>query len=95
MVPVNSGTYSTLLDTSTATSSAMLLPRGNLNSQSRGDQHEIFSARAAGKLDQPGICHEGPTTYYKVEHGEAKSAQHRQGGGKVASGAPGQTPRAL
>ena len=44
-------------------------------------------ARAAWGLPR------GP--YYKVEHGEVRSAQHRQGGGKVASGAPGQTPRAL
>ena len=61
MVPVIPGTYSTLLGTSTETSAAMPVPRGNLKSQSRGVLHEIFSARAAGKLDQPGICHEGPT----------------------------------
>ena len=62
MVPVDSDTCRALSDTSTLTSAAMLLPRGNLKSQSRGDQHEIFSARAAAQLDQLGDCHEGPTT---------------------------------
>jgi hypothetical protein len=62
MVPVIPDTYSALLGTSAATSIAMSLPRANLNSQSRGDQHEIFSAATAAQLEQPGICHEGPTT---------------------------------
>ena len=61
MVPVTWIMHGTLLHTLTETSSAMLLPRSILKSQSRGDQHEVFSAHAAGKLDQPGICHEGPT----------------------------------
>ena len=74
MVPVNSDTYSTLLDTSTETSSAMLLPRGILNSQSRGVLHEIFSAATAAELEVLGDCHEGPTT--RASHGEAKSAEH-------------------
>jgi hypothetical protein len=63
MVPVIPGTYSALLGTSAATSAAMPVPRGNLKSQSRGDQHETFSARAAAQLDQLGDVPRGP--YYK------------------------------
>ena len=74
MVPVIPGTYSAMLGTSAATSSAMRLPRGNLNSQSRGVLHEIISAATAAQLDQLGNCHEGPTT--RASHGEARSAEH-------------------
>ena len=62
MVPVIPDTCRTLSGTITLTSAAMPVPRGNLNSQPRGVLHEIFSARAAGKLEQLGNCHEGPTT---------------------------------
>ena len=62
MVPVIPGTYSALLGTITATSIAMSLPRGILNSQSRGVLHEPCSATTAAQLDQLGDCHEGPTT---------------------------------
>jgi hypothetical protein len=87
MVPVIPGTYSTLLGTSTETSAAMPVPRGILKSQSRADQHEIFSARAAGKLDQPGICHEGPTTrsrtvkpgHQSIDGEWAREDEERQG----------------
>ena len=74
MVPVNCDTYSALLGTSAATSSAMLLPRGNLISHSRGVVHEIFSAATAAQLEQLGMCHEGPAT--RASRGEAKSAEH-------------------
>ena len=60
MVPVNPDTYSAMLGTSAATSAAMLLPRGNLNSHSRAVVHEIFSAATAAQLEQLGNCHEGP-----------------------------------
>ena len=62
MVPVTWINHGTLWHTLMETSAAMSLPRANLNSQSRGDQHEIFSAVTAAQLEQPGICHEGPTT---------------------------------
>ena len=62
MVPVTWIMHGTLWNTLMETSAAMPVPRGNLNSQSRGVLHEIFSARAAAQLEQPGICHEGPTT---------------------------------
>ena len=62
MVPVTWIMHGTLWNTLMETSAAMPVPRGNLKSQSRGDQHEIFSARAAAQLDQLGDCHEGPTT---------------------------------
>ena len=76
MVPVNPDTYSTLLDTSMETSSAMLLPRGNLKSQSRGDLHEPCSARNCNELGMLGDCHEGPTT--RASHGEPRSPKHLQ-----------------
>jgi hypothetical protein len=74
MVPVIPDTYSALLGTSAATSSTMWLPRGNLNSQSRGVLHEIISATTAAQLGMLGMCHEGPTT--RASHGEVRSAEH-------------------
>ena len=87
MVPVNSGTYSALLGTLMETSAAMLLPRGILKSQSRGVLHETFSARAAGKLEQLGMCHEGPTTrastvkpgHHSIDGEWAREEEERQG----------------
>ena len=87
MVPVIPGTYSALLGTSTATSSAMLLPRGILNSQSRGVLHEIISATTAAQLEQLGDCHEGPTTRSNtvksgrrsIDREGAREDQERQG----------------
>ena len=93
MVPVNCCAHAAEPVRTTATSSAMLLPRGILNSHSRAVVHEIFSAATAAQLEQLGNCHEGPATSYKGEHGEARPAQHPQGAGKRGSGAPGQTQR--
>jgi hypothetical protein len=87
MVPVIPDTYSALLGTSAATSITMPVPRGNLNSQSRGVLHETFSARAAGKLEQLGMCHEGPTTrastvkpgHHSIDGEWAREEEERQG----------------
>ena len=75
MVPVIPDTYSALLGTSAATSIVMLLPRGILNSQSRGVLHEIFSATTAAQLDQLGDCHEGPTTRSNTVKSGRRSTQ--------------------
>ena len=74
MVPVISNKCRALSNTSMATSSAMPVPRGNLNSQSGADQHEPCSARNCNELGMLGNCHEGPAT--RASHGEAKSAEH-------------------
>jgi hypothetical protein len=87
MVPVIPDTYSALLGTSAATSITMPVPRGILNSQSRGVLHETFSARAAGKLEQLGMCHEGPTTrastvkpgHHSIDGEWAREEEERQG----------------
>jgi len=74
MVPVNPDTYSAMLGTSAATSIAMRLPRGNLNSQSRGVLHEPCSAENCHELGMLGMCHEGPTA--RASHGEDRSPKH-------------------
>ena len=74
MVPVNPDTCRALSDTSTLTSAAMLLPRGNLNSQSRGVLHEPCSAGNCHELGMLGMCHEGPTA--RASHGEDRSPKH-------------------
>ena len=87
MVPVNPDTYSAMLGTSAATSIAMLLPRGNLNSHSRAVVHEIFSAATAAQLEQLGNCHEGPTTrsstvkpgHHSIDGEWAREEEERQG----------------
>ena len=87
MVPVKCRKHAALSNTSMATSSAMPVPRAILKSQSRGVLHETFSARAAGKLEQLGMCHEGPTTrastvkpgHHSIDGEWAREEEERQG----------------
>jgi hypothetical protein len=74
MVPVICCKHAAACCTSTATSSAMLLPRATLSSQSGADQHEPCSAGNCHELNMLGMCHEGPTT--RASHGEARSPKH-------------------
>ena len=87
MVPVNSGTYSALLGTSTATSIAMPLPRPILNSHSRADSPEPCSVGNCHELEVLGDCHEGPTTrsstvkpgHQSIDGECAREEEERQG----------------
>ena len=58
-----------------------------LNSHSRSDQHEAFSAATTAQLEQLGICHEGPTTrsnpvkqgHQSIDAERAREGEERQG----------------
>ena len=87
MVPVTCASCVLQCASARKAAAAMPVPRAILKSQSRGVLHEIFSARAAGKLDQPGICHEGPTTrsrtvkpgHQSIDGEWAREEEERQG----------------
>jgi hypothetical protein len=87
MVPVTCASCVLQCASARKAAAAMSLPRGNLSSQSRGVLHETFSARAAGKLEQLGMCHEGPTTrastvkpgHHSIDGEWAREEEERQG----------------
>ena len=87
MVPVTCASCVLQCASARKAAAAMSLPRGILNSQSRGVLHEIFSATTAAQLDQLGDCHEGPTTRpntvksgrRSIDREGAREDQERQG----------------
>ena len=74
MVPVTCASCVLQCASARKAAAAMSLPRGILNSQSRGVLHEPCSAENCHELGMLGMCHEGPTT--RASHGEVRSAQH-------------------